>query len=444
MRSALLTRVRPDGSFVEMNATRWRITRDKRLEFEGSGVDTGIPAKFSVSAKSINSITQDNQHDITIEVATGESIFLTWIVDANSMSCKALIREISNIIGKREVGTYGTWTIHGFRQVADPSVAQVGTLSMATQRSAISSKSVTTAGAISSGLVDVRPGKVPIFLPSLAEVPRSMQMMNTPEEDLQYAIQNSPSSFQSFFNDLHPLTPEGFNDDVISENCFDEGLYCSLVREMHRYTLAEVGANQDQIAKSNAGLGAMVGSFLGLITGNIFAPFLGHTYGRNMVDRSRRIEEFLPDPAVLFGQDPNSYLSWSRAQVSSPRLRRLILDRQVDGDQKVYFRLLPAIVTADSVLPIQLFKLAPSTYFYRPLAAGIGDEAGRKQPHYDPIKIQRRYFHLRAEGDVVKTDLSFRVRGRDIEDYNVMIYRYVGHSLDYFYADFKILPGSVF
>ena len=96
------------------------------------------------------------------------------------------------------------------------------------------------------------------------------------------------------------------------------------------------------------------------------------------------------------------------------------------------------------MLPIQLFKLAPSTYFYRPLAAGIGDEVGRKQPHYDPIKIQRRYFHLRAEGDVVKTDLSFRVRGRDIEDYNVMIYRYVGHSLDYFYADFKILPGSVF
>jgi len=304
--------------------------------------------------------------------------------------------------------------------------------------------SATTADVIGSGAVQVSPGSVPTFRPSLAELPSTMNRMDTLEDELQWAIHNSPNYFQSFYNDQCPISSKGINDDVISGNCFDEGLYCALVKEMHRYTIAEVGANQDNIAKSNAGLGAMVGSFLGLITGNIFAPFLGHTYGKNMTDRSRRIEEFLPDPVLLFNQDPNSFLSWSRGQVSSPRLRRMILDRQVDSENRVYFRLLPAIVTADSVYPIQLFKLLPSTYFYRPLAAGIGDDSGRKQPNYDAIKIQRKYFHIRAEGEVTPTDMSLGVFGRDIEDYDVKLYRYVGHSLDYFYADFKIQPGSVF
>lgn len=301
-----------------------------------------------------------------------------------------------------------------------------------------------TASVISSGAIEIPSGSVPVFQPSLAEIPKAFHENDSAEEELQYAIANSPLYFQSFYNDLCPLTSKGIDDDIISANCFDEGMYCALVKEMHRYTLAEVGANQDQIAKSNAGLGAMVGSFLGLITGNIFAPFLGHTYGKNMTDRSRRIEEFLPDPVLLFNQDPNSFSSWLRGQVSAPRLRRLIIDRQADGDSKVYFRLIPAIVTADSVYPIQLFKLARSSYFYRPLAAGIGDEDGRKQPHYDPIKIQRKYFHIRAEGEVTLTDMSLRVFGRDIDDYDVRLYRYVGHSLDYFYADFKIQPGSVF
>lgn len=301
-----------------------------------------------------------------------------------------------------------------------------------------------TANAVSSGLIEAATGKVPIFRPSLAAIPAAFNEMRSLENELNLAIQNAPAYFQSFYNDLEPLTKSGFNDDVISANCFDEDLYCALIREMHRYTLAEVSANQDQIAKSNAGLGAMVGSLLGLITGNIFAPFLGHTYGKNMTDRSRRIEEFLPDPKLLFNQDINSYLSWSRGQVSFPRLRRLIIDRQIDANGRVYFRLVPAIVTADSVYPIQLFKLEPSSYFYRPLAAGIGDDAGRNQPNYDPIKIQRKYFHIRAEGEVNPTDISLKVYGQDIEDYSVKLYRYTGHSLDYFYADFKIQPGSVF
>jgi hypothetical protein len=310
--------------------------------------------------------------------------------------------------------------------------------------SATTASPKTTADLIRSGGIEVSPGTVPTFKPSLAELPAKMRCMDSVEDELQFAIWNSPRFFQSFYNDLQPLTSKGLDDDVIGGKCFDEELYCRLVKEMHRYTIAEIAADQDNIAKKYAGLGVMVGSVLTIITGNILAPFMGHTYGKSMTDRSRRIEEFLPDPNLLFLQDPNSFLSWSRGQMSPPRLRRLILHRQVDSENRVYFRLLPAIVTADSVYPIQLFKLLPSTYFYRPLAAGIGDESGRKQKYYDAIRIQKRYFHIRAEGKGDPTDISLRVSGRDIEDYDVKLYRFVGHSLDYFYADFKIQPGSVF
>ena len=297
-----------------------------------------------------------------------------------------------------------------------------------------------TSSAIANGTLKIISGSIPKFTPSKAEVCSSFQSLGSYENDLLCALDNAPKYFQSFFNDLVPISASGINDDVIGINCFDEALYCALVKEMHRYTLAEVSANQDELAKSNAGLGAIAGSFLGIITGNIFAPFIGHSYAKNMTDRGKRIEEFLPDPNLLFNQDPNSYLAWSRGQVTAPRLRRLIFDRQLSSDGTVYFRVLPAIVTADSVYPIQLFKVDNSTYFYRPMAAGID----REQANYDAIKIQRKYFHIRAEGEVSKTDLCLKVYGRDIEEYNARVYGFSGQSLEYYYVDFKIQPGCVF
>ena len=302
------------------------------------------------------------------------------------------------------------------------------------------SLSTGTFDAIREGAIQPIAGSVPRFLPSIAEKPNGFNTVGSCDGDLEVALASAPKYFQSFFNDKVPVDPDGVNDDVISIGSFDEGMYCALVREMHRYTLAQVSDNQEEMAKSNAGLGVMVGSFLGLLTGNIFAPFLGHSYAKNMTDRGKRIEEFLPDPNLLFNQDPNSYLAWSRGQVTAPRLRRLIFDRQLSSDGKVYFRLLPAIVTADSVYPIQLFKVDNSTCFYRPMAAGID----REQANYDAIKIQRKYFHIRAEGEVSQTNLNLKVYGRDIEEYNAKVYRFSGQSLDYYYIDFKIQPGCVF
>jgi hypothetical protein len=446
VKTALLTWVKSDGSFVEMTAERWAFTRGKSLEIDGRSA-TGIPTKRAISGQTISRITVDNSHDITIETIGGDALYLTWISDTNSMSCKMLVKEVGNLINKNEISSYGAWIITGFRENDDSLQLSNDNRSGNSYRQETVKASIACPAQATvprSHSLKVNTKEVPLFMPSKAEVPSLMQAIDSHEEELKIALQNAPKYFQSFFNDLLPLTSKGFSDDVISASCFDEDLYCALVKEMHRYTLAEISANQDQIAKQNAGLGSLVGSFLGLFTGNIFAPFLGHTVGKNMTDRSRRIEEFLPDPKLLFNQDPNSYLSWSRGQVSSPRLRRLIIDRRIDSHGGVYFRLVPAIVTSDSVYPIQLFKLEPSSYFYRPLAAGIGDDAGRKQPNYDPIKIQRKYFHIRTEGEVSTTDISLNVYGRDIEEYNVKLYRFTGQSLDYFYADFKIQPGSVF
>lgn len=298
-----------------------------------------------------------------------------------------------------------------------------------------------TADSLKQGSISATAGTVPKFIPSLGIKPESFDSTGTLEGDLKYALSTAHVHFQSFFNDHHVVTANGISDDIISLPCFDEGLYCSLVKEMHRYSLTEISNNHAELAKNNAGLGAMVGSFIGIISGNIFAPFLGHSYGKNLTDRGKPIEDFLPDPNLLFYQDDNSYLSWSRAQVNSPRLRRIIFNRQLSEDGKVYFRLMPAIVTVDSVFPVQLFKVNDSTYFYRPLAAGID----RNQPNYDTIRIQRKYFHLRGEGTIEKTDFEIDVYGNDVEpNEKIRLYRFTGQSLDYFYADFKIHPGSIF
>jgi len=305
------------------------------------------------------------------------------------------------------------------------------------------SLSLSTASAINAGRLNAVAGDTPEFQPSAAIIPKGFESAGSHEADLRLCLASSALDIQSFFNDLNIFGDQKFifvNDDIVSIPCFDEGLYCNIVKQMHKYTLAEMADNKDQLAKDNAGLGAMVGSLVGLMTNNIFAPFLGYSLGKNLTDQTSKISEFLPDPHLLFYQDTNSYLSWSRAQVSSPKLRRLILDRQTKPDGTVFFRAIPAIVTADSVLPIQLFKCGNSTYFYRPFSAGIE----RSQANYDATKIQKKYFHTRHMGESTKLDLLISIRGNDVEPSEQNIYRFVGPSNDYFYLDFQIQPGSVF
>jgi hypothetical protein len=290
------------------------------------------------------------------------------------------------------------------------------------------------------GAISPKSDKVPEFTPSFAQVPHGFEPLESAEADLEFALGNPCISFQSFFNDLELIRSAVVDDDVISLPCFDEDMYSRLVKEMHRYTLAEVSDRKDSLAKDNARLGTFVGALLGVFTMNPLAPFLGRNYGRLETDRGQRVAEFLPDPHLLFYQDEHSFLSWSRAQVVAPKIRRIIISRIEKDDGRIYFRLIPAMVTADSVLPIQLFKLEAMSYFYRPFVAGIA----RHQSNYDAVKIQRRYMHTRAQGRSMATSLELRVGGLDIEPYKANLSRFEGPSLDYFYMDFKNLPGHVF
>ena len=276
-----------------------------------------------------------------------------------------------------------------------------------------SSSPASTQGAVRSGALSPQSGTIPTFIPSTASVPAGFAPSESHENELAYAIENPYIGLQSFFNDLDVLNNGVVNDDVVRRPAFDEAIYCALVKEMHRFSLAEISDNRERLASDNAGLGTLVG---------------------------RRVEEFLPDPTLLFYQDENSFLSWTRAQVNRPRLRRLIFDRQIKDSGEVFYRIIPAIVTPDSVFPVQLFKIDPSTYFYRPVAAGIK----REQRNYDAIRIQNKYCHFLGLGAKEKSSLELVVQGRDIEPRKEPIWKDSGPGSTYFYIDFQTPPSYVF
>jgi len=301
------------------------------------------------------------------------------------------------------------------------------------------SSSLKTLDAVKSGTIPVASGEIPQFSPSLAAVPAGFPSTGTNESDLLYAIANPLVGLQSFFGDLNVLSIAGINDDMINLPCFDEDVYCKLVIEMHRYTLAQVIDQKDELARQNANLGTVVGGLLSVFTLNPLAMFFGRNVGHSISDKGKRVDEFLPNPQLLFYQDENSYLSWNRAQVSSSRLRRLIIARQVKDDGMVYFRLIPAMVTPHQILPMQLFCFNSDLYFYRPFSAGIEP----RQTNYNAERIQRLYTHSRL-GQSTRSEIELHIFGRVIDTYPYKLDRFVSQRLDYFYADFETQPGSVF
>lgn len=208
---------------------------------------------------------------------------------------------------------------------------------------------------------------------------------------------------------------------------------------MHRYTLAQVIDQKEELARQNANLGTVVGGLLSVFTLNPLAMFFGRNVGHSISDKGKRVDEFLPNPQLLFYQDENSYLSWNRAHVSSSRLRRLIIARQVKDDGMVYFRLIPAMVTPHQILPMQLFCFNSDLYFYRPFSAGIEP----RQTNYDAERIQRLYTHSRL-GQSTRTEIELPIFGKVIDTYPYKLDRFVSQRLDYFYADFETQPGSIF
>ena len=292
--------------------------------------------------------------------------------------------------------------------------------------------------------------KLPTFIPSLANHPEGFEdHKNNNILNLKYALYNHSSSIQSFFNDLDLISISdnifSINDDVLNLPPFDEAVYCQIVREMHRFSLAELRDKHEEQSNARSKFGLIAGGLLGILMRNPFAPFfgaqMGSNVGKSVGAKSNKIKEFLPDPNLLFFKDNYSYLSIGRSQ--TPKTRRIIFAPLKGENGNLYFRIIPAIVTLDYILPMQIFKIGINEYYLRPIGAGID----RHQKNYDAIKIHRKYYHQRI-GDGISKDTEERIKvvGPDIEDIHYKLYSYQSDSQDlsYLYFDYIKQPGHVY
>ena len=302
---------------------------------------------------------------------------------------------------------------------------------------------------IQTSKLSFQKNRLPIFLPSIANVPEGFEDKNNLIDNYNYALLNPSISFQTFFNELELFTKNNsiplLNDEVLNLPPFDEFIYCQIVQEMHKFSIAELRDNNQDKSNVKSKFGAIAGGLLGILQMNPFAPFIGASVGSNLgknnLQKSKRIEEILPDPKLLFFKDNYSYLSIGRSQ--SPKTRRVIFAPVKKENGNIYFRVIPAIVTLDFVLPTQVFKIGSGDFFVRPIGAGIT----RNQANYDTVKIHRKYYHSRL-GEGISEDINQRIKviGPDIEDINYKLYSYKSDNrdLNYLYFDYIKQPGYVY
>ena len=281
-----------------------------------------------------------------------------------------------------------------------------------------------------------------VFETSRAVEPVGINLAGNNYQLLLSCLSAQTSGIQSFFGDfsLTESTTDGvaLSDDVLNFQPFDEDLYCRIIKDNHRYKLAELAAQQEEIASQYMAYGGMAGALLGMITHNPILPFAGMSMGRSLAPRT--LQEMLPDPYLMFRQDKRSYSSIIAGGTPSARLRRIIFHPQASRSG-IFFRTLPAFVTQESVMPMQLFSFN-DTNFYRPIAAGI--EAS--QPNYNAAKLWRNYYHLRGDGASIDTGFKLNVVGAEIDNHKYKLYKFKSESrdLEYLYIDYQTEPSHVF
>jgi hypothetical protein len=290
-------------------------------------------------------------------------------------------------------------------------------------------------------------GDLPAFRPSKAAVPLSIDSSGDTLKDLLECARDKKLC-QSFWSDLSvvsgecsdPASPIVLRDEILHVPPFDETLYCQLVLENHRYSLAELYDNDQAAADARASRAMKWGSLYGMFTLNPLVPFIASSQARASAPRHKKIEELIPDPRLMFLQDHYSLLAMTQAGNPLPRMRRLILHLFSMGDQ-ISLRILPAILTHDSVIPCQVFSCA-ANYFMRPVCAGILHEQG----NYNARHIHRQYYHLRADGCFVDTGIRALVKGADIDAHRYKLFKYISDTreLEYFYVDYQTEPSHVF
>jgi hypothetical protein len=289
----------------------------------------------------------------------------------------------------------------------------------------------------------------PSFLPSVASVPHSVAVSENIFVDLIKCISDE-ISIQSFWADLSIICRKSssvqvapvitIRDEALHVPPFDESLYCQIVLENHKYSLAELYDKEAAESDRRASKGMKLGAIYGLFTLNPLVPFFASSQARLTTPRHKKIEELIPDPRLLFLQDSYSLLAMTQAGTALPRMRRMILHPVVSGAQ-VFFRVLPAVLTQDAVIPCQVFSFG-GNYFLRPICAGISHE----QPNYNARKIHRQYYHLRADGSFVDTGTRVEVKGGDIDAHRYKLFKFTcdTRELEYYYIDYATEPGHVF
>jgi hypothetical protein len=263
-----------------------------------------------------------------------------------------------------------------------------------------------------------------------------------------------PYFFQSFFDNLSlSLSIEDsayprsmlqktlvINDAALHVPPFDEALYCKLVTENHKYSLADLYDQRHSASEAKANRWMKYGILAGIATLNPLMPFFLSNQGRINADKGTKLEELIPDPYLMFMQDDYSYLKMMHGGVGAPQMRRLII-HPVSNGVNMTLRVLPAAVTQNFVIPLQVFRFNDSR-FMRPICAGIDPS----QKNYNAKRLHKLYYHLRVDGGQQDTGERVYVSGPDIDMERYKLYKFSSSSkeLDYFYIDYPTEPGYVF
>ena len=297
--------------------------------------------------------------------------------------------------------------------------------------------------------------KTPIFEPSKALIPKGFTSTGNDIEDLKYAFNNPKTSFRSFFNDMPVINNGVWIEETLFTTPFNESLFSKLVHEYHRFSLTELRNQKEQLMKEAERKGAGVGGIAGLfsmLTGGIMSPFtaiaplLGANVAKmaaNNLDPKKPIQDFLPDPGLLFARDEGSFTSL-RSAYNQPAVKRRICLRKVNKDDNIYWDLFPMIVFANSATPAQIFKWE-DIYYMRPISAALFKTDAEKLG-YNPIKYRRSYsYHPQLDIKTPTATFSTKIIGDTIEK-EPMIFKASlreDKSFEHFYFDYPT-DGQIF
>ncbi len=290
------------------------------------------------------------------------------------------------------------------------------------------------------------------FIPSEAKIPDGFKSMGDEVKDLEFALSNPDISFRSFFNDCEFLKDGIWKEETLFCEAFNEELYCQLIREYHRYSIAELNSRKAEEMKKAERKGAGIGGLFGLLTGGIMAPItaaMGANVGKmisNNVDETKPLKHFLPDPQLVFLKDSGSFLSLSKIYRSRSTKRRIVLKKRSLDNDNIYFDLIPMIVFDDWVTPAQIFKL-DNSYYLRPISANY-DTNNEFNLQYNPIKFRRSYSYNPIKGpDIEKLAkvMTTKIIGETIEKSPTIFFVWLrdNESFNHFYFDYST-DGTIF